>query len=224
MQAEADVQQAQQQATTDANVRKLQMQQEANTTQAELNAQKRLLEQRALSHEKKLSELDNTLYTKLRADRDKFIVDSEKNKYMNEQMLLEYKLRTAKGQADFENYMNESRRLGEQKLNMMEIINKKMQAQIEWEAASERSKLDTEHMKAMYQIQQLWEKKIAEEKKKQAKRGGLHGMINAVGTGLLSTGHPYAMIAGGAILAVENIGADEEGGLISKSVGPAIGS
>lgn len=190
--------------------------------QLEVQKQDRVLMERISSREAQMQKLDAALYTSLTKDRDKLIVDKEGMKYMNEQQLMEHKIRTVKSQAEWDSYQQKETQLTNAKLEMMDIVHKKMLQQIELESASEKSKLNQEHMKTMYDIEQSWQKNIVDEKKKAAKRSGIGQLVTSVGSGLLSvgmsTGNPYLMGAGGAILATETLAGNEQGGGISQSL------
>jgi hypothetical protein len=229
VQGEAEYKSAQQKAVASDEINALNNKQVADTKQAELNAEKRLLASRQMQVDKKLSDLDNNLYNKLKVERDNFIVDSMKNKYMNESMLTQFKLGQTKTQAEFNAFTQDLQQRGQQKLQMMEIINSKMKQQIELEMASNQSRLEAEHLKQMQAIQMAWDKKIADEQKRQAKRQGLHNMLNSVGTGVLAAGLAasggWALVAAGAgILAVENLtGSGSEGGALTQGLGKPFG-
>ena len=186
--------------------------------QLDTQKQNRIISERIMAREAEMQKLDSTLYKQLTADRDRLIVDKEGMKYMNEQQLMEHKIRTVKTQGEWQAYQQREAQLTDAKLQMMEIVNKKMLQQIELESSSERSRLNQEHMKTMTEIQRQWEADLEKEKKKAAKRSGVGALVNATGQALLMVPHPYAKAAGATLLAAEHLTTSNGGGGVSGNI------
>ena len=181
---------------------------------------------REAANAKRLMDLDSQMYSGLDQERSKVIVDKERNKYMNEQQLMEYKLRTVKSKADWDGYMQREEQLTKSKLDMMDLVHRKMVQQLELEATSEKSTIDQQHLQVMYQIEREWKKKMDDEKRREARNRGKSGLVQAVGSAMVAIGTAAAptgvgigvAAAGAAILAAEHGGANEEGGGISRKI------
>ena len=181
---------------------------EAGAQQAKekLFRKQELLARLGEKNRQRLFDLNKSVTNDIIDRRSQLAIDAAGKRYMNEKQLMDYKILTAQSEEDLKDYAQKLNTYSRRKLQVMETVSKKLAQAKEQAFRTSEQELDQASKERLFRIAEEFDKKLAEEKKKAAKRAGLSGAVMTAGGGLMASGNPYAMIVGGVLVAAETLG------------------
>lgn len=140
-------------------------------------------------NKQKLYDLNKSVANDILDKRNQFLLDKEGRRFLNERQLADYKLLTAKKQEDFQDFAQRLDTASKRKLQLMEATYKILdQARRQAFQASEQE-LDQVSKEKITKLAQEYERQVASEQSKAAKRSG-------IATGLMTVGAAVAQLPG----------------------------
>ena len=158
-----------------------------------------------LKQREDLAKLGLDIKEKILDSRLAFELEDGKRKLANERQLADYAIASAKNQQELEKKAQVMQQVSHRKIKMMEILNNRLQTELEREAALGEQKLSQEHKKKLAQLIAENKRRMEREKADAANRAALFktaGTILAAGavaaTGGGAAAVMFAGTAGGA--------------------------
>jgi hypothetical protein len=151
----------------------------------------------------RINQLDIEAGKRVSEQKRQFALDSAGRKYMNQQMLDNFMVTSAKSEQDLQNYVSYSNHILQRKAQVLEAYAKKLEAVAMQGYYREKQDLDQKSLLAITNEAARLRKKQEETLAKMRQRGAIGGLMMSVGAAVMvTTGWTgVGIAAGGALMA-----------------------